>query len=102
MSCKRSQEFLATAKLEPAEVQRAEKAPIDGAAALALVRKAKRLVVARGQKVVDLAITAKSPSDDELRALVIGPTGRLRAPSLRVGDTLVVGFNAGGYRELLK
>ena len=65
------------------------------------MRKAKRLVVARGPKVVDLAVTAKSPSDDELRVLVIGPTGRLRAPSLRVGDTLVVGFNAGGYRDVL-
>lgn len=82
-------------------MQRAEKAPIDGAGALALVRKAKRLVVAKGQKVLDVPITATSPTDDELRALVIGTSGKLRAPSLRLGDTLVVGFSADGYRALL-
>jgi arsenate reductase-like glutaredoxin family protein len=101
MSCKRSQELLATAGSEPAEIQRAEKHPIDGDGAVAMARKAKRLVVAKGTKVIDLAITRTAPTDDELRALVLGPTGRLRAPTLRVGDTLVVGFTADGYRALL-
>ena len=34
-------------------------------------------------------------------ALVIGPTGNLRAPTARIGKTLVVGFNEEMYRELL-
>ena len=59
------------------------------------------MIVTRGQKVLDLAVTATSPSDDELRGLVIGQSGKLRAPSMRLGDTLVVGFSADSYRGLL-
>jgi len=93
--------LLATAGSEPATIQRADKQPIDADGALALARKAKRLVVAKGSKVVDVAVTAATPTDDELRALVIGPSGKLRAPALRVGDTLVVGFTADGYKAVL-
>ena len=31
----------------------------------------------------------------------MGPTGNLRAPTARIGTTLVVGFNDEAYRELL-
>jgi hypothetical protein len=64
------------------------------------VRRAKRLVVAKGKKTVTVEL-ASGPSDDELRALVLGPTGRLRAPALRIGDTLIVGFTPDGLRAAL-
>ena len=101
MSCTRSQEFLATKKLDVKEFVRADKQPIEADAALALVRKAKRLIVAKGKKTTTVELAAK-PSDDELRALVLGPTGRLRAPAIRVGDTLVIGFTADGLDAVLK
>ncbi len=50
---------------------------------------------------IDVAVTATSPSDDELRGLVIGQSGKLRAPSMRLGNTLVVGFSGDSYRALL-
>jgi hypothetical protein len=34
------------------------------------------------------------PGDAELKKLIIGPSGNLRAPTLRVGDRLFIGFNA--------
>jgi hypothetical protein len=37
-----------------------------------------------------------------LKSLVLGPTGNLRAPTLRVGRTLVVGFDADTYRAVFK
>ena len=36
-------------------------------------------------------------SEEELLKLVLGPTGNLRAPTLRVGKALVVGFNEEMY-----
>jgi hypothetical protein len=42
-----------------------------------------------------------NPTDDEVAALVVGPSGNLRAPALRVGKTLLVGFDEGTYSTLL-
>lgn len=83
------------------ELVRADKAPIEGDAALALVRTAKKLIVAKGKKTVTLDLAKDAPGDDELRALVIGPTGRLRAPTIRVGTTIIVGFTPEGLSSAL-
>lgn len=40
------------------------------------------------------------PSDDELLQHMLGPTGNLRAPTIRAGKTLLVGFNEDAYRAL--
>jgi hypothetical protein len=32
---------------------------------------------------------------------LLGPTGNLRAPTARIGKTLLVGFNADAYRQVL-
>ena len=52
------------------------------------------LRIAKGRKVVHLDLTADDrPSDSELAAMVVSRWGKLRAPSLRVGSTFVVGYN---------
>lgn len=58
----------------------------------------KKLIVAKGKKHTEHAV--RGLSNDERAKLVIGPTGRLRAPTLLVGDTVVVGFNDGVYGTL--
>jgi arsenate reductase-like glutaredoxin family protein len=40
---------------------------------------------------VDLA--AERPPDDDLLALLLGRSGKLRAPTLRSGARLLVGYN---------
>lgn len=43
----------------------------------------------------------KDPPDDEtLTKLIVGPSGNLRAPALRKGKTLVVGFNQETYEKI--
>jgi hypothetical protein len=42
----------------------------------------------------------EKPSDEEILALLIGPTGGLRAPAFLSGKTLYVGFPKGGFEEL--
>lgn len=68
--------------------------------AVALARSAKELYVAKGKKVVHLTLAKDKPDDDELAKLLLGPSGNLRAPTLRKGKTLVVGFNTEMYEEL--
>jgi len=41
------------------------------------------------------------PDDDTLARYLLGPTGNLKAPTLRVGDTLYVGFSEAAYQQLL-
>jgi hypothetical protein len=58
-------------------------------------------VVARGKKVVVFDMKHDPPDDDTLAAHLLGPTGNLKAPTLRTGDTLLVGFGEEAYRQVL-
>ena len=69
--------------------------------ALALARSADRVVAARGKKVVTFDMKADPPDEATLLAHLLGPTGNLRAPALRRGKTLLVGFNEETYRQVL-
>jgi hypothetical protein len=60
-----------------------------------------RLVAAKGKKVEVFDLVTDRPDDEALLARLIGPTGNLRAPTARIGTTLVVGFNADAYRAVL-
>ncbi len=71
------------------------------AEALALAKEADRVVVARGKKVVTFDMKKAPPDDDTLAAHVLGPTGNLRAPTLKKGRTLLVGFSEEAYRQVL-
>ena len=50
--------------------------------------------------VVVFDMTKSAPDDDTLADAILGPTGNLKAPTLRIGDTLVVGFNEEAYRQV--
>jgi len=60
------------------------------------------LWVAKGKAAVHVDLRTSRPAKAELLALLLGPTGALRAPTLRVGRTLLVGFNAEAYAKALK
>jgi len=66
-----------------------------------LLEGARKLIACRGKKVVEWDLKKAPPTDEELRKHVLGPTGNLRAPTLRKGKTLVVGFHADAYQEHL-
>lgn len=56
--------------------------------------------VASGQKT--LTYRPDAASREELVKKATGRTGNLRAPALRIGGDLYVGFNAGMYADLPK
>jgi arsenate reductase-like glutaredoxin family protein len=59
------------------------------------------VVVARGKKVDTFDMRRDPPDDDTLAKALLGPTGNLRAPALRTGRTLLVGFGEEAYRQVL-
>ena len=73
-----------------------------GDAALAVARDVDEIYVAKGKKVVQVDLRASRPGRAELLALLLGPTGGLRAPTLRVGRTLLVGFSEEAYAKILR
>ena len=58
-----------------------------------------KVVVARGKKVVSFDLAKDPPSAADLAALVLGPTGNLRAPAVRSGKTWLIGFNEDAYTD---
>lgn len=71
------------------------------AEALKLARSAAKLIAARGRSLVTFDMKKDNPTDDAILAAILGPTGNLRAPTIRVGQTLLVGFNKVAYEALL-
>ena len=69
---------------------------------MALARAADNVVVAKGKKVVAFDMKEDPPDDDTLLQHLLGPTGNLRAPALRKGKTLLVGFNDEVYQQFLR
>ena len=74
-------------------MQSASKEPVEGRAALALLDGVTDLYVAKGKKVLHFDLGSERPSDDELLALMLGRSGKLRAPAMRVGTDFLVGYN---------
>jgi hypothetical protein len=57
-------------------------------------------VATRGKQVIRLDMRDR-PDDATLKSLIIGPSGNLRAPTLRIGRTLLVGFDEATYKSFL-
>jgi hypothetical protein len=70
-------------------------------AALALARTMDVVVAAKGKNLQRFDMKENPPDDDTLAAAILGPTGNLKAPTLRQGTTLLVGFGEKAYREVL-
>ena len=67
---------------------------------MALAKQVDRIVAAKGSKVVAFDLKKDKPDSETLKSVLLGPTGNLRAPALRVGRTLIVGFHEETYRSV--
>jgi len=89
--------------LEASNIAVSEQTPaskkLQSADAKRLLKDASSLVAMKGKKVTEIDV--KSASNKDAVAAMLGPTGNLRAPTIKVGKTLLVGFNEEIYgREL--
>lgn len=86
--------------MEIKEVVDAKTRRFDEEAAWALLKTAGTVTVAKGKKVQTFTTDA-----DEKAAILqqaMGPSGNLRAPTFRVGDQFIIGFNADLYDDWVK
>jgi len=80
----------------------ARKTPLKEREALALVQEVDEIYASKGKQVVHLDLKKAKPVKAALLGLLLGPTGNLRAPTLRKGRTLLVGFDEAAYTRVLK
>ena len=80
-----------------AEVVDARKMKIPVDKAWDQLKNASMISVAKGKKILKFDVA--TDDKDEILKRVMGPSGNLRAPTYRVGDTFVVGFNLDLYIE---
>lgn len=52
------------------------------------------LYVAKGKKTLHFDLASDRPPDAELMKLLLGRSGKLRAPAIKTGSRLLVGYNA--------
>jgi arsenate reductase-like glutaredoxin family protein len=71
------------------------------AEALELARAVNNIYAIKGKKVVHVNLKKDNPDDETLKKLLLGPTGNLRAPTLRKGKNLVVGFDEATYQNII-
>ena len=60
---------------------------------------ATKVIVCKGKKVTEFKPGGKAAK--ELVDAMLGPTGNLRAPTIRTGKTVVVGFNDEVFAKVL-
>lgn len=102
MTCKKAKSYLDEIEAKPAaEIVNATKVRMGEAEALNLAGTVDKIVAAKGKKIVTLNLKKDPPAPAEILAVMIGPTGNLRAPTARIGKTLLIGFNKEAYREVI-
>ncbi len=63
-----------------------------------LVKKASKVIVAKGKKVSEFP---GGKATAEVVDAMLGPTGNLRAPTIRSGKTVLVGFDEETFAKVL-
>ena len=76
----------------------ARKNRLDASQAWDIVGRCSVLSVAKGKKIVEISEVADN--QDEVLKKIMGPSGNLRAPTLKVGNKYVVGFNLELYESI--
>ena len=68
--------------------------------ALCILSDVDEIYASKGKNVVHIDLNREKPSNEALSALLLGPTGNLRAPTLKKGRTLIVGFDPATYEKV--
>ena len=87
--------------MQPAETVDAKKVRFAEREALALLKDVEEVWAAKGKKVVHFDLARDKPSRADLLGVLLGPSGNLRAPTLRRGQTMIVGFDEATYAKLM-
>ena len=64
-----------------------------------LAKQASKIIVAKGKKISEFA---GGKADKDVLDAMLGPTGNLRAPTIRKGKTVLVGFNEEVFEQVFR
>lgn len=95
-------EFLASNKIPMPEVTDSRKNPMKEKEARALFKTVGRLYAARGKKTVEYDLKKASPDTETMAKYFLGPTGNFRAPAIRAGRNLIIGFDEAALKKVFK
>ena len=98
MTCERASKFLDAHHITPGEIVPASR-KLGQRDAATLIKEATRVIVAKGKKITEFPGGKATPAAIEA---LLGPTGNLRAPTLRSGSTIVVGFDDATFKAILE
>jgi arsenate reductase-like glutaredoxin family protein len=96
VSCERTRAVLQAQKVSVQEERAARKSPLSDDDARALLSQVERVTLTKGKNAQTFA--ASQVTLDQLR----GPTGNFRAPMLRRGASLLVGFSEPALLSFLQ
>ncbi len=71
---------------------------LQAADAKQMLKQASRLIAMKGKKVAEFQL-AKAVTKEAVEA-TLGPTGNMRAPTMKVGKTVLVGFNEEIFNDV--
>ena len=95
----RAQEFLAKNEMSVKVQANSNKEKYGADAAFEMAQTVSKVVATRGKKVVTINMKKDLPDREFILTHLIGPSGNLRAPTMRRGKTLFVGFNDQVFTE---
>ncbi len=101
MSCTKADALLARGGHTARETVNAKKTRIGPRDLERVLEGAKRVIASKGANVRTFDLAKIDLQDKEFLAAVIGPTGNLRAPTLRLGKTALIGFHQETWKEQL-
>ncbi len=99
-TCQKSDSFFAANKLSVEKIVDCKKEIMALDEAMKLIAGVEKLYATKGVKVVEVDLKSAKPTRAQLSELLIGPSGKLRAPTVKHGKTMVVGFNEGVYKSV--
>jgi arsenate reductase-like glutaredoxin family protein len=101
-ACRKAHAFLSDYELVVRERVDARRTRIGPSELSEVVKGAKTVLVSNGRSVARFDLSSGARGRSEMFARMVGPTGNLRAPTLRRGPLVVVGYHADSLKELVR
>lgn len=102
-TCEKALTFLQSIKISlPTNTEDARKIKKTQEEMIELAQKHKKIVSIKGKKAIEINIKNEEVTPAAILGLLVGPSGNLRAPTISVGPTLVIGFDPETYANYLK
>ena len=93
---------MAKRNLTAREVVDARKVKMGKPQIAALLRTSSKVIASKGKSCTTFDLKKNPPVEKVLYESLLGPTGNLRAPTVRMGKTLIVGFNEDAWKKLFR